>query len=128
MIELCLNDSIQGMSVQAAVQQAAESFETQLVDKCRCVTACVNNTRCGEEWITMLDEKQQMSFWSSLRKTYSYEPNGSQRGTPDILLDKPLMINNQKIYWIDAKYWFVSRQSSMLFRGFVASVKKYTTA
>eukprot|EP01083_Nonionella_stella_P005799 16740_1 len=37
-------------------------------------------------------------------------------------------INNQKIYWIDAKYWFVSRQSSMLFRGFVASVKKYTTA
>merc|ERR1712228_707997 len=46
--------------------------------------------------------------------------------TPDILFDEPILINHQKIYWIDMKNFFLKK--GFLFKKVKKSCNKYTNA
>eukprot|EP01084_Bolivina_argentea_P035021 64923_1 len=130
MIELFLNDSVQGFNSEAADIKIAELFEKHIVDKLRLIVSCVNNTVCNNNIgrIKLLDQQEQQSFWAFLRNKYLYGGTKEQRITPDVLLNEPIIINNNKIHWIDAKHWFIAQSSKILFKRFIQSVTKYTKA
>merc|ERR1711971_5693 len=62
-IEILANDSVQAF--QSKIIEAAEKFETNIVDKFKMIVGCIKGMR-------VLDQEQQLGFWNMLKEKHSY--------------------------------------------------------
>ena len=85
------------------------------------------------------DDDYQINFQKSrLNDSWQYESSNSLKRlsqfskenkglcvTPDILFSQPILINGQKVNWIDVKNYYITTYDKLLFKKLKISVEKY---